>query len=502
MNGSSPLERALEKLNRRASAYWLPFFTCLVIGLTAYGFAFTNKLLNLDEISGLFKKGESISSGRWALWLSSYLFPDVSMPWINGMLSLLMLSVGVCLVIALFEIKSRPLQLLLAGLMVAFPSQIITFSYMFTCAPYALALLLTAASVYVFCRGGRWRWPVSAVLMAFSLGIYQAYLSYAAALYLVYIIKKILDDEGSEKQLLLQGLSCIGALLLALLVYALVNSLVMLLSGTDYNSYADASMQKDPKALLFGLRVAYTAFVGYFTKGHYHLAATPFSQGLHILCALLVGFVLLRHLVRGATKKRAWLLLLCLALLPLAVNCLYVVSSLRHSLMLYSFTAVYVLAAVCMEKLFLSHRGILRDLMLLAMSLIVACNLVYANRVYLKMKLEYENAYSFYQGLVSRIKLSEGFDRDTMVVIVGDAHELLHHSNEIDTSDLVGIMEGLINVYSRNDFLTYYIGFTPAPVDWENWTESGGDALLEEMPIYPYDGSIQRAGEYLLVKLG
>lgn len=501
MNGSSALERGIEKLHKNFSAYALPFFTCLAVGFLAYFFVFTNKLLNLDEIAGLFKKGESITSGRWALWLSSYIFPDISMPWFNGVVSLLLLSAAVCMVIAVFEIKSPVMQVLLSALMIAFPSQAVTFSYMFTCAPYALALMLAALSVFAFVRGGKRRWWMSAVPMAFSLGIYQAYLSFAAVLYLVYIIKMLLDGED-EKLALRRGFECIAALLMALILYALVNFLVMRLSGAKYNSYADASMQKDLHSILFGLRVAYTAFIGYFTKGYYHLAATPFSQLVHIVCALVVGVELLLFIWRGIKGKRAWLLLLCLALVPLAVNCLYVVSSLRHSLMLYSFTGVYVLAAVCAEKLMDGRQIFMKDLLCVCMTLIIGCNVVYANKLYLKMKLEYENAYSFYQGLVTRIKSAEGFDSDSMVVITGDAENLLYESREIDTSDLVGIMEGLINVYSRNDFITYYIGFTPEPVNWEAWKTSGGAELIESMPEYPYEGCVQKAGDYLIVKLG
>lgn len=501
MTTGTPLERAMEKFNTLLRRHALTVGACLVVGLLSYYFVFTNKLLNLDELSGLFKKGESISSGRWALWLSSFIFPDASMPWINGMLSLFMLTGTVLLVEELFELRNPLTRLLLAGLMIAFPSQIITFSYMFTCAPYALALLCAAASVYAFIRGGRVGALLSALLLAFSLGIYQAYIAFAASLYLVYIIKLILDGEAEEKTIVLKGLASIGALLLGLVFYYVINKLTMLATGTVYNSYADASMQKDISSILHGLRVAYTAFLGYFYRGYYHLAATPFSQLVHTLCALVAGLLLLYWMLRCEKRGRAALLLFCLALLPLAVNCLYVVSSLRHSLMLYSFTAVYVLACVCMESFSGRWQGVARDVLSLSMALIIACNVFYANRLYLKMKLEYENAYSFYQGLVTRIKSTPGYTEDSMVVITGDAHNLIHES-EIDTSDIVGIMEGLINVYSRSDFITYYIGFTPPPVNWDEWSRSGGQELIETMPEYPYEGSVLKNGEFIIVRLG
>lgn len=486
-----------------AKYYLLPAISALIAGLSAYLFVFTNKLLNLDEIAGLFGKGESLSSGRWALALTSWVFPDLSMPWINGMLSLFMLIAAACITVRVFEIKSGFIKAVLAALMVVFPSQIVTFSYMFTCAPYALAVLLAVLSVYVvLCTRGKPRFCVGAVLLAFSLGIYQAYLAVPASFCVVYLIKLTLDGECSVREIVRKGLECLLYLFLALVVYYLVNKLAMTLTHTEYNSYADASFQTDIESVLFGIRVAFTAFLGYFYRGYYHLVATPLSAALHFLCLALCGFELVVFMFKCRDKSRVALLLLLLFLVPLSVNCLYIVSAQRHTLMLYSFVAVYILSSVSCESLMREKHHAVRDILCAAMAVIVFCNVFYANRLYLKMKLEYENAYAFYSTLTSRIKETPGYGEDTMVFITGDAHELLHESDEIDTSDLVGIMEGLINVYSRSDFLTYYAGFAPPTFDWAKWDASGAIAEVDSMPIYPYDGSVKLVDDFIIVKLG
>lgn len=494
----------MARVSSLAGEYRLPALSCLISGLAAYLFVFTNKLLNLDEIAGLFGKGESISSGRWALALTSYIFPDLSMPWFNGLVSLLLLTVAVCLVIALFEVKSPLIRVILAALMIVFPSQIVTFAYMFTCAPYALSVLLAVASVWVMLRGrGWWRYLLSAALLSLSLGIYQAYLAVAASLYVVYLIMRTLDGDVPVRGVIMAGLSCLGALIAGLALYFVINKAVMSITGTAYNGYADASFQTDAASVLFGVRVAFTAFLGYFYKGYYHLITTPLSAVMHAFAALVIGAELILFAVKCRDKARALLLMGLLLLVPLSVNCLYIASSQRHTLMLYSFTSVYVLAAVTAERLMRDDKHtLLRDGLSIAMALVVACNVLYANRLYLKMKLEYENAYSFYSTLVTRVKSTPGYDRDTMVVISGDAHNLLHESSEIDTSDLVGIMEGLINIYSRDDFITYYMGFDPPAVDWEKWDEAGCAEVLSSMPEYPYDGSVVKHGDFIIVNLG
>lgn len=488
---------------KAAARYALPAASCLVSGLAAYLFVFTNKLVNLDEIAGLFSKGESISSGRWALALTSYIFPDLSMPWFNGMLSLLLLTAAVCLIIRIFELESPLITALLSALLIVFPSQIVTFAYMFTCAPYALAVLLAVASVYfTLCASGWRRWAGSVISLCLSLGIYQAYLSVAASLYVVYLIKRLIGNEWDVRRIVRCGLGCLAALAGALAAYFVVNKLVMHIAGVEYNSYAGASFQTDIKSVLFGVRVAFTAFLGYFYKGYYHLVATDFSKLLHFVCAGIVVFELAAYFIRcRGAARRALLAALCV-LFPLAVNCLYIASAQRHTLMLYSFTAVYVLAAVTAEELMKNKHAAARDVLSLVMAGVVLVNIFYANRLYLKMKLEYENAYAFYSTLVTRIKSTPGYEPGDMVYITGDAHNLLHESDEIDTSDLVGIMEGLINIYSRGDFLTYYAGFDPPAFDWAAWDASGAAAAVADMPEYPYDGSVIKSGEFIIVKLG
>ena len=489
---------------KRAAGYVPCAVSAFAAGLAAYLFVFTNKLLNLDEIAGLFGKGESISSGRWALALTSYVFPDVSMPWINGMLSLLLLTAAACLTVRIFEIKSTLWQVLLGALLVVFPSQIVTFSYMFTCAPYALAVLLAVGSVYVLvCREGRWRYAASCAMLALSLGIYQAYLSVAASWCVVYLLKRTLDGEWDVRRIVRCGATCATYLALSLAAYFVINKIVMLAAHTQYNSYADASFQTDIESMLFGLRVAYTAFLGYFYRGYYHLVASDASKLMHYLCLAVVGVELVLWFIKDRPQRaRAVLAAVLLALLPLGVNCLYVISAQRHTLMLYSFTVVYILAAVAAESLMSRRHAPARDVLALALAVIVGCNVLYANRLYLKMKLEYENAYAFYSELTARVKAAPGYGEGTMVLLTGDAHELLHAADEIDTSDLVGIMEGLINVYSRSDFLTYYAGFDPPTFDWAQWDASGAAAEIEDMPIYPYDGSVKCIGDFVVVKLG
>ena len=43
-----------------------------------------------------------------------------------------------------------------------------------------------------------------------------------------------------------------------------------------------------------------------------------------------------------------------------------------------------------------------------------------ANQCYLQMNMAYENTYAFYEGIVSTITQTEGFDAETKIVIIGE----------------------------------------------------------------------------------
>ena len=90
-----------------AEQFRAPFFASLLAGLAAHGYAFFNKLVNHDEIESLFGKGATITSGRWGLELVKILFPDWSMPWIYGLVSLLLMAAAACVMLWMLEVRGR-----------------------------------------------------------------------------------------------------------------------------------------------------------------------------------------------------------------------------------------------------------------------------------------------------------------------------------------------------------------------------------------------------------
>ena len=505
---NTPLENGVLRLWESTARDRLPFVSALIFGLAAHMFAFTNKLVNADEIESLFGKGATVTSGRWGLEAVKLIFPDYSMPWLWGLASLLLLAVSVCLIIRLFDIKGGLIKVLLAGMIVSFPSETGTFCFMFTSTAYALSFLLVVTAAYVFCRGVKLRAPVACLLLVLSLSIYQAYISVAASFFVLYMIKSCLEESGSAVKTIVFGLKALAMMLAALVLYAAVTYAVFRVTGAQFNDYVKDNM--NGSGIFARVRMAYDFMVYYLSYREFALITSEASRWLHIILLLLCAAGIIREAAARVKAKRpldSVLLLVCAAILPLAVNCMFLAMAKDsiHTLVIYSFVAFYVLAAMLLERVFAGGsalRRTMRDVVYVALAAALVSNVYFANEVYLKLYLQYENAYSFYSVLLSRAENAEGFDEDSKLAIIGCQDNALTDLSGLDTGYIMGVNHDLINIYSRENFLRRYLG---SDIPLASEAEAEKLAATEEfakMAEYPYYGSVKMIDGFVVVKLG
>lgn len=480
----------------------VPFLAALLTGFAAHMFMFTNKLVNHDEIEALFYKGATVTSGRWGLELSKLLLPNWSMPWIYGLLTLLLISVSVCIMLGILEIRSRLSQILLAAVVVSFPSLTGTYCFMFTSAAYGLAFLLAVLCVWLYQKGGAVKAAFATVSLVLCLSIYQAYIAITASLFVLLMIKGCLEVEKSVWQIVLYGLKALAMMAAALAVYFAVTLLVFRFTGAEFNSYVMENVN-DKASLLGKVRMAYENFRDIFTFRNYSLISSEGARYAHIvlLGVILVGLVL----AAGGSRPLKWVLLTVLVLLlPLSINCMYLLMSPQsiHTLVLYSFVCLYFLGALILEKLAPRPGLLVKDIMALLMCIIIASNVYFANMTYLKMHLQYENANAFYVSLIAQIKETEGFDENSRLAIIGRQDNLLYPFPELGTDGLLGPSQDLVNIYSRENFFRRYLGFDIPFAGQEELDALSKTAEFEQMAEYPYNGSVKKIGDYIVVKLG
>lgn len=494
-------------------SYRIPFLSALLIGLLGHGFAFTNKYINHDEIFNLFGKGATLDSGRWALGALDSIFPNYSMPWIYGILTVSLIAVAACLIVHTFAIRNPFLQALLAGSLVVFPVWTSTFAFMFTSSSYGVAFLMASLSVTLLRRQHPFWWIFALGCGILSVAIYQAYIAVIAALLVLMLIQDLLLEEDLWK-VLRRGFFYVLFLILTLGLYYIALQILLILKHVTFNLYAQERNSFQLASLPDNIRLAYAHFIRAFDTGEFALIPFQFTRNLHLFCLCVCAFLLL---VCFLTKKmqlpRILFILALLLVFPLAVNCMYLftLEAGIHTLVLCGFMSIYValvliadlsISTVAPHKYIDFLRRISLNLFLLVLSVIIITNTYFANEAYLQLHLQYENTYAFYTSLLSDIRAQPEFDEDTRLAVIGEWNYPDYFFRKFDfTYHLFGHLDCSPAEYSMDRFLEYYLGF-PIPFA-ESWVQEEIQNSTEylQMPVYPYYGSIQMFDDILVVKL-
>lgn len=507
-------ERLFHRIVNCISRYRYVILGTFIIGCLAHMFIFTNKLPNQDDLKCLFTKGTTIQSGRWGLELLSYIFPDVSMPWIYGMLSLAILAVGNCILVRIFDIRNGFIQFLLGGIIISFPSQTAVFTYLFTASAYAVSFLLAVLAAALI-RSHKKRDHLIAVLCLIgSLSIYQSYLSITASVLIVLLISDVLSDRHAPKEIFTKGIFYVIFLIISLGLYWVITKLLLSLLHAEFGEYAQSALTVGVSTILDGIKNAYISFYQTLRFRDHGLISSGTSFYIHFLCFGVLGILLLSYIIRTRDISRIVLLLFLLAVLPLGIGCLYLFSQAEtiHTLVLFSYIALYLLFVAvlgskqrCAVKNMLLKTGhaLCREVIAMGMVLIIACNIYAANKLYLKHHLAYENTYSFTTSVIAQLHSTPGYSSGSKVAVIGKCDMPSFYLDEFADLNIMAGAAGISpNVYSLSYFFEYYNG---TPLEWASEEEC---AYLEstdgydQMPSYPEYGYIAQIDDIFVIKLG
>lgn len=312
------------------------------------------------------------------------------------------------------------------------------------------------------------------------------------------MISALLRGEGA-KEVFRRGIIYFSLLLSSVGVYYLVTLAVCKLTGIELLTYAF-----NENSLLFRVLIAYSSFLGTLLKGYFGYVNGTACVVAHLVILLVVAALVIAYIARKKDVSAGALLALCIALLPLSINSIYLIAQtgIISSWTQYPFVCIYIAAAVIVDLLCENVK--LRDVVTIALTVILISNIYLANKVYLKVFFDYENAYAFYTVLVSDIKKSPDYDDGMQVYIAGTA-DGLRSDEKFDIGQVNTFLADPVNFYSKDTFVNYYIG---SDISMVGSTEYALIRQLTEnddydsMPAYPAEGSIREIDGYLVVKLG
>ncbi len=493
-------------------------------GMAAHAYCFFDNSVSHDSLNefhgAILGNNIKMSSGRVFTSLYRDLFrSDVTLPWLIGLLSLLWLGITVFFLIRLFQIDSKILTFLTAGILTAnlsFSATAATYLHDLDC--YMFAVLCATVAVFLW-RQASWGWLAGIVFVTITLGIYQAYLFVAVTLVIMVSLLDLLDGRNFQT-VFLAGMKAICMILLGGGLYYLAMKVRLHYAGlqlynNDYNSLY--LLQKMSLAELPGL--VWAAYCECFHRLWNGYSAYPkaIMQGITLFLGIagMVSLIVSVRNIRGKTAEIA-LTLLLLVLLPLGMCMIYVLTKgYVHVLMVYPVWFAYLfilLLALRLSECWKHWIGqCTKILCMVLMALLLYGNVQFANGMYLKKDMEYDAYLSLMTRIVTRMEMQQDYQHgQTPVVFVGlpERNRVLNAMSPgfegywevtgLESTDVIFMPE-------PNRFQAYFDYVLNIPIqiaDADTWTAILSSDLAAQMPAYPADGFLAMEDGVLIVKLG
>lgn len=503
------------------------FYAAFAAGLAAHLYQFTNKLYNYDELAntpgGI---GLSTEQGRWLLnWMGRFMRSvfggSYSLPFFYGIFALLFLALSAGMVVSVFQVRNKLTAGLIGGLMTVFPAVVSMYFFMFLALYYAIGI-----SFSVFAAWLAVKYPkniianiAAVVMIACSLGVYQAYFPDTVCILLIVVILKAafggVKEKKEWKEFFLMIARFLVVMAAGVAVYFLINKAVLAVTHIQLTSYqgGDTMGKITIAQLISALKSCYTSF---FDLGFSNVMGISYNRTVRrlikvvwILFAAGIGAYLV-------LKKKEYLnkvIVLCgILVFPVAMFLIYVMApnSYCYTLMAYSVVFFFVFFLLWLDacfrnlKLHAPVKSITNWVSALLTAALVIVFVWYANGNYMALEYTKYHDFSYVQTLVTKIRSVEDYSQDKPVIVVGT--QINDSTNGMgsligDTFTVGGKADTNLGYNSLLYLMSDYLGFSPYYGTYEeiqNWMQR---EVVREMPSYPADGSIQVIDDTIIVKL-
>ena len=489
----SPLESLADGYKKLPRNFKLCILATFIIGLAAHMYCYTNMLTGADD-AFLFSDTRTFADGasgtRWLLAIYFALIKTIRMPWLLGVMTLLLYGVAAWLVCETLSITSSVGIILVSGLMVTSPTMISSNFYLTSAHMYAGALLFACLAAYAY---KKWRhsWIAAFVFMLLSEGSYAAYISMTLCLFFLCSLKELLfDQEANDKHNLVRHFGMLFLFGGSMVATTVICNLITANNTAGRVQDAQAQAATDYiDNIITSVQQVFAFFLPGTSNSYFHGERVMYS--LFLLCAALAAVLVIWLLVKQQLWKRPlglFLLVADIVCLPLAMNVIGIVSKWVHTLMTFAYLTPWLFFVMAVEQLY--RRDDLRKdwerllrwgyslLSCVVAGLTVLCGIRLANICYTKAYARYT------EGLADSIRLTNLIEAipnyvkgETPVAFVGvsdndfpwqDAYEL--------TSDIAGIGD-----------LYYWQGMYTAPFVLDSYVNQH---LRANMLIFPQDAAI------------
>ena len=438
-------------------------------------------------------------------------------PLLVAMFGSLFLLLSVLLCLRILRIRRKSAVILCAGLLTTFETLAFdnaTFLPWFDI--QMLSLLFASLSAYCLTAASfRFRKPLALLCCVISLCLYQGYVEVLSVLILLSLLRDLLEG-AQERAVLRAGITSAAVLLLAGLCYLAVILLIWRLTGIrptgHYNSLGRMQnlLHYSSLGLLWKTWRYPLLYLLRSEIAHRHISA-----GVYVVLALLT---LAAIAVQAGKQKlsggaRILIGLILFVFLPLGSNLVYFLDNgIKHGAMTYSF-AFYAVCAVMVFDLLPESASRSAFALCRRYAVPVLCgvlilnHVIFSNQLYLKKDLESQAALSFMTRVVDRMEQTEGYEiGQTRVAFLGQISDnptaLDRAGFHIVNDPMPGTLHHLAVSY-YGSYAFYFNNILGYPLrlisleELKNYIEAPD---LQDMPIFPAEGSVRMVGDTLVIR--
>lgn len=512
----------------------ISFISTTVFMLLAYMYSYTNGSFLFD--AAMIYRGEigkfHFSSDKIFLNFLQYLDYGISLPWFSGILSIFFMAISVYLIVDYLQIENK-LSIFLVSGFCALHTSIIT-QQVLVGGNYTgeIALFFSCIAVWFLDRISNKKLGILLCLFSItvSAGIYGAYVSMSSSLMLIKIILNVFAGKRAKDNWKLT-IEYAVLFIFGLVVYYILLRFILLITNSTLQSYQNEDTLASLGGVLRKIFIIKDAYIGII---NYYLGRTIFLPKFIIkifkllnLTSFCLGILFLKNNWPKISDRIAnFSLFLCIiAILPLSINLIYVLSSgAVHYLMNFTYVIPYIFICKIVDINLCENRkkiySIAMKVVICVMGVFLYYSIVMANAVMVRMNHMYVEAEAICTNMLERIESCENFNGYENVIFIGALQYNSYYkaAKETDSDILNGwlgagngvnvngvnwgswlkkFMMNILNsnlLYTHYDSLIGYISSCSVPIEHET--------TINSMKAYPLKDSVKKVDNTIYVYLG
>ncbi|MCM1103315.1 MAG: glucosyltransferase domain-containing protein [Clostridium sp.] len=512
-------ETFFQTVRQKIKPSWVTVFVSVFLsGLLAHAYAFFNYIPNWDSVISYYSDQNTIHLGRCFLTIACGISSYYDLSWLNGFLSLCYLTISAILICELLQIKKNSSLVLFGALLAAFPSVTSTFGYLYTADGYMLAMLCMTLAIYLTLKH-RFGFLPGALLLMFGFGCYQAYITFAAMLVIVYSLDELLHRDTPLSTLGFQWLRALLCAVLGYALYAVVNRILLAIQHVtlaDYQGVSALGGSGSGFAPLTAAKQCLVDFAYFFTGSLDRMNAYSILN----LCMLAL---LLFDAAARIVRRRLWrsparlcFVLLFALLIPFACYAIYFLTPdvSYHMLMQGSLYFVYILLLILYDRAQTAGAPPASDrqpqkaagvvwqwLCVIVCALLVYQFILTANICYRTQETSVSRSMNEIARLADRIAADPSLRECDTIAVIGTRAGNDRVSLNLPP-DMTGFSDGYIMTHALHYslLLERYHGLSFSPMDDEQLPSLSENDIVRDMPCYPEDGYIRAVSGTLVIK--